>query len=90
MDPEAINDVVNKMVEVSNERSRKAIESAKPNEVKEFFEDMTVKEADLNFWLKAMEKVKPTAPTQPTLPEVEYASKVMRNLEMFHRQKAKI
>jgi hypothetical protein len=77
LEPEAINEIVAKMLELSDPATRTVIEHSSSKDIKKFFEDTTVKEADLKYLLLAQEKIKPTPPTQPSLSEAEYASKVM-------------
>lgn len=77
LESEAINEIVTKMLKLSDPATRAVIEHSSSKDIKEFFEDTTVKEADLRYLLSAQEKIRPTPPTNPTLPDVEYASKVM-------------
>ncbi|HEY4675489.1 MAG TPA: hypothetical protein VIH48_05495 [Candidatus Bathyarchaeia archaeon] len=74
---EAINGLVSTMVELSDPSTRAVIEHVNSEDIKKFFEDTTVKEADLKELQFAQEKITPTPPTKPSLPEAEYASKVM-------------
>jgi len=77
LEPEAINEIVTKMLKLSDLATRTVIEHSSSKDINEFFEDTTVKETDLRYLLFVQEKIKPTPPTNPTLPEAEYASKVM-------------
>jgi hypothetical protein len=74
---EAINDIITKMLELSDPDIRAVIDDASSEDIKRFFEDATIIEADLKDLEFAQEKIKPTPPTQPSLSEAEYASKVM-------------
>lgn len=77
LNSEAIRDLQKRMAALSSSANRKIIENARFEEVKKFFEDTTVKEADLKYLLFAQERVKPTPPNKPTLSELEYSAKVV-------------
>lgn len=79
LDPESISTVVSKMVETSPPDINAVIADARIGDIKEFFEETTVIEADLKQLEIAQEKLKPISPTaqpRPSLPEAEYATKV--------------
>lgn len=78
-EPEAINGVVSKMIGSIDQATRAVIENANFEDIKKFFEDSTVKEIDLKQLEFAQEKIKPAPPSRPSLPEAEYAAKVMVN-----------
>lgn len=77
LEPEAINTLVEKMLEVTEPNVRTILTNAVSEDIKRFFEDTTVIEAGLKDLEIAQEKIKPTPPTKPSLPEAEYATKIM-------------
>jgi hypothetical protein len=78
LETQTIDNIVSKMVELSNQENKNKILSSSFKEIQQFFEETVVKEADLNYWLKALERLKPTPTTKPTLSDVEYANKVIK------------
>ena len=74
---EAINAVAGKMLESSEPDVRPILANADPGSIRRFFEDTIVIDADLKGLETAQEKIKPTPPTKPSLPEAEYAAKIV-------------
>jgi hypothetical protein len=78
LESEAIHEVVKNIIESSESEARTTIGNAGQEEIKQFFEDTIILEADIKDLQIADEKIRPTPPTIPNLPEVEYATKVLR------------
>jgi hypothetical protein len=74
---EAISTLVEKMREVAEPNARAVLMDASSEDTKKFFEETIVIEASLKDLEIAQEKIKPTPPAQPSLPEAEYATKIM-------------
>lgn len=78
-DPETTNSLITKMRNLSDPRIKAIIDQAIPNDLKSFFEETTVKEADLKGLEFAEAKVAPTPPAKPSLAETEYATAIIAN-----------
>ena len=75
-DAETINSLINKMRDLSDPQTKAIIEHASPEELKKFFEETTVKEADLKGLEFAEAKVTPSPPAKPSIEEADYANSV--------------
>lgn len=76
-DSEAITGLIKKMCDLSTPQIKATIENASTEELKMFFEDTTVKEADLKGLEFAEAKVTPTPPVKPSIEEADYAAVVI-------------
>jgi len=76
-DAEAINGLIAKMRDLSDPQTKAVIEHASPEDLKKFFEETTVKEADLKGLEFAEAKVTPTPPAKPSIEEADYATAVV-------------
>jgi hypothetical protein len=74
----AIEELVQKIAKASEPDIKSTIINANKNEIKQFFEDAVIIEADLKYLQIAEEKIRPTPPFHPDLPEAEYAAKVLQ------------
>lgn len=79
LEDESIERLVLEMQKYADPHDRKTIESAHSIEIRAFFEDTTVKEADLKSLDFAESKLAPKAPKRPSMAEAEYAEAVMTN-----------
>ena len=79
LEDESIEKLVFEMQKVAESHDRKVIERTTSEEIKAFFEDTTVKEADLKSLEFAEAKLTPKAPQKPSVAEAEYAEAVMAN-----------
>jgi hypothetical protein len=77
LESEALNSVIEKMIESSATDIKAILTKASVKDVKQFFEEMIVIEAELKDLEIAQEKIKPTPPTMPNLSEADYAAKIM-------------
>lgn len=76
-DAETISGLIAKMRDLSDPQIKATIERAQPQELRKFFEETTVKEADLKGLEFAEAKVTPRPPAKPSLAEADYASAVV-------------
>jgi hypothetical protein len=74
----AIEELAQRIAEASQLDTKSTITNANKDEIKQFFEDAVVIEADLKNLQVAEEKIQPTPPVLPDLPEAEYAAKVLK------------
>ena len=79
LEPEAIQALAAKILEKSEPDTKLVISDAGPEDIQRFFEETIVIESDFGGLEVAHEKIKPTPPTKPTLPEAEYAAKIMED-----------
>lgn len=77
LESETIDGLTRQIAESSEKNARKIISDANPEDVRQFFADTIVIEASLKDLEMAQEKIRPIPPTKPTLPEAEYATKIM-------------
>lgn len=75
---EAIQELAQNIAKTSELDTKATITNASQEEVKQFFEETVVIEADLKDLQVAEEKIQPAPPIVPDLPEAEYAAKVLR------------
>ena len=78
-DPLAITELCNKLISLSEPTKATIIKNASFEDVKKFFEDTTIKEADIKSLEFAEAKLAPTPPAKPTLAEAEYSTNVVTN-----------
>jgi hypothetical protein len=76
-DTAAINEVIGDIIKSSNADVQIIISNANAQEVRQFFMDTTVVEADLKDLQVAEEKVAPTVPVAPNLSEADYAAQIL-------------
>lgn len=76
-DSKAITGLIKKMCDLSTPQIKATIENASTDELKMFFEETTVKEADLKSLEFAEAKVTPTPPVKPSIEEADYAAVVI-------------
>ncbi len=78
-DAEATERLIRSMLLNAKPRDKVIIENARAEDIKTFFEDTTVEEADLKSLDFAEAKVIPKAPAKPSLAEAAYAEAVINN-----------
>lgn len=74
-----IVDLVNRMVDLSPPEIKSTIQKSSVKEWITFFEEATVKEADLKGLELGEAKVKPKAPIRPSIEEADYSAHVVAN-----------
>jgi len=79
LDDENIEKLVADLILNAEPHDRATIENGQPKEVHSFFEEATVKEADLKSLEFTEAKVAPKAPAKPSITEAEYADAVLNN-----------
>jgi len=78
-DPEAIQSIIDGMLEVSESNVERIITKASFDEIRRFFEETLVIVANPLELEVAIEKIAPKAPPSPSLTDAEYATRIMSN-----------
>lgn len=79
LNPKLITELVNRMVDLSPPDIKSIIKKSSPKEWVVFFEEATVKEAELKGLEIGEAKVKPKAPIRPSIEEADYSAHVVTN-----------